>query len=326
LQGLLGERGYRTVGISQSFIVSSAYGLDAGFGGFYLNDQLNGLQLRSQDARSFLASWLSQQDGVSPVFAYVHTVDPHAPYAEGVPETLEAQGKISDSAAVAHLRSLYDTEVRYTDRELGRFLDLLKWLGLYERSFVILTSDHGEEFAEHGGLEHGKTLFEEVLRVPLIVKYPGGRWAGQRVGGAVSLVDVVPTVLAGLTPPLEADLDGKPLPGPETAQRRDQPVYFEVAPAWEPESSKPRVDLRGLVSGGVKCIEDRTAARLQAFALASDPAERQALPQESAEAAHCRQLLDGWSRTRERRVKEQRSRRRASPEALEHLKALGYVN
>ncbi|HSG40659.1 MAG TPA: sulfatase-like hydrolase/transferase, partial [Thermoanaerobaculia bacterium] len=245
---------------------------------------------------------------------------------EGLPQSLTDRGKVSDAAEVAHLRALYDAEVRYTDQELGRFLDLLKWLGLYEGSFVILASDHGEEFAEHGGLEHGKTLFEEVLRIPLIVKYPGGRWAGQRIGGAVSLVDVAPTVLAGLTPPVEADFDGKALPGPETPQRRDHPVYFEVAPARDPKSSKPRIDLRGLVSGDIKCVEDRTAARLQTFALAADPAERQALPQEAAEAVRCRRLLEGWSRTRERQVKEQRSRQRASPESLERLKALGYVN
>jgi arylsulfatase A-like enzyme len=345
LQRLLGERGYRTVGISQSFIVSSAYGLNAGFGGFYLDDQLNGLQLRSQEARSLLAGWLGQQDGGSPLFAYLHTVDPHSPYSppplfreslrtrttqppqeEGLPQSVEARGKIKDAAEIAHLRALYDAEARYADQELGRFLDLLRWLGLYDHSFVILASDHGEEFAEHGGLEHGKTLFEEALRVPLIVKYPGGRWAGQRIGGAVSLVDVAPTVLASLLPPLKADLDGTPLPGPETARRRDRPAYFEIAPAWEPESSVPRIDLRGMVSGGVKCIEDRAASRLQAFALAADPAERRALPPQAAELERCRRLLEGWSRSRERQVREQRSRRRASPEAMERLKALGYVN
>lgn len=344
LQGLLGKSGYRTVGISQSFIVSSAYGLNAGFGSFYLDDQLNGRRLGSQEARGLLASWLSQQDTSSPVFAYVHTVDPHSPYSppshfrerirrrtvlppqeEGLPQILAAQGKASDPTEIAYLRTLYDAEVRYTDQELGRFLDLLKWLGLYESSFVILVSDHGEEFAEHGGLEHGSTLFEEVLRVPLIVKYPGGRWAGERIGGAVSLVDVAPTVLAGLTQPVEANLDGSALPGPETARRGDHAAYFEVTPAWDPKWSIPRIDLRGLVSGDVKCIEDRTAARLQTFALAADPAERRALPPESAEAARCGRLLKDWSAARERQVKAQRSRRRATPETIERLKALGYL-
>lgn len=344
LQRLLGERGYRTVGISQSFVVSSAFGLNAGFGGFYLDDQLNGVQLRSQEARSLLAGWLGQQDGGSPLFAYLHTVDPHSPYSpplrfreglrtrtalppqeEGLPQMVEAKGKVSDAAEIAHLRALYDAEARYADQEFGRFLDLLRWLGLYDHSFVILASDHGEEFAEHGGLEHGNTLFEEVLRIPLIVKYPGGRWAGQRIGGAVSLVDVAPTVLAELSPPVEADFDGSPLPGPETARRRDHPVYFEIAPIWEPDSSYPRIDLRGMVSGGVKCIEDRAASRLQAFALAADPAERQALPSQDAGMERCRRLLEGWSRARERQVREQRSRRTASPESRERLKALGYV-
>jgi arylsulfatase A-like enzyme len=337
LQQFLGERGYRTVEISHSFVVSKAYGLDAGFGSYYLNDHLNGLQLRSEQARGLLASWLSQNADGSPIFAYLHTVDPHGPYSPPqqplevvIPEALAAKGTI-DRAEVAHIRALYHSEVRYADREFGRFVDLLKWLGLYDHSFVILAADHGEEFAEHGGFEHGTTLFEEVLRVPLIVKYPGGRWAGERVDEAVSLVDIAPTVLAGLGGPQERTFDGRILPGPEGAGRRA--VYFEVAPYHDPSSGQPRIDLRGLVLENVKCIENRAgvdrrgqpAPRLQAFDLAADPAEQRPLPLNAVETARCRRLLDGWSGERERQVNEQRSRREASPETLERLRALGYL-
>ncbi|HEX6863033.1 MAG TPA: sulfatase, partial [Thermoanaerobaculia bacterium] len=332
LQQLLGERGYRTVEISHSFIVSKAYGLDAGFGSYYLNDHLNGLLLRSEEARGLLASWLSQSADGSPIFAYLHTVDPHAPYSPpqkplevGIPSVLAAKGTI-DRAEVAHMRKLYDSEVRYADREFGRFVDLLKWLGLYDHSFVILAGDHGEEFAEHGGFEHGTTLFEEVLRVPLIVKYPDGRWAGKRVGEPVSLVDVAPTVLAGLAGPQERTFDGRILPGPERAERRA--VYFEVAPYHDPRSGQPRIDLRGLLLENLKCIEDRAGApRLQVFDLAADPAEQRPLPPNAVDTARCRRLLDGWSAERERQVKEQRSHRdvTVTPETLERLRALGYI-
>ena len=80
LPGLLKASGYRTVGISQSFVVSQAYGLSNGFDDFYLSNQLNGWQLRSQDASGLLAAWLQQRSADMPVFAYLHTVDPHAPY------------------------------------------------------------------------------------------------------------------------------------------------------------------------------------------------------------------------------------------------------
>jgi arylsulfatase A-like enzyme len=329
LQQLLGERGYRTVEISHSFIVSKAYGLDAGFGSYYLNDHLNGLLLRSEEARGLLATWLSQNADGSPVFAYLHTVDPHAPYSPpqkplevGMPSVLAAQETI-DRVEAAHMRQLYDKEVRYADREFGRFVELLKWLGLYDHSFVILAADHGEEFAEHGGFEHGTTLFEEVLRVPLIVKYPGGRWAGARVGEPVSLVDVAPTVLAAES--REGTFDGSVLPGPEGAKRRA--VYFEVAPAHDESSGRPRIDLRGMVLGNVKCIEDRAEApRLQVFDLAADPAEQRPLPPDAVDTARCRRLLDGWSVERKRQVKSQRSRIEATPETLERLRALGYLN
>jgi arylsulfatase A-like enzyme len=346
LQQLLSERGYRTLGISHSFIASDAYGVDRGFTNFYFTNHLNGLELRSQEARGFLATWLSQYAKGSPVFAYLHTVDPHLPYTppsgfraaspppSGYPSLasgLPGAGVAGDPKAVAYLRGLYEGEVRYTDREFGRFIDLLKWLGLYEQSLVILVGDHGEEFAEHGGFEHGRTLFEEALRAPLIVKYPGGRWAGGRVDAAVSLVDVAPTVLAALPDGGgAADFDGRVLPVPDTPRHRDQPVYFEVAPA---PGAEARVNLRGLVVGDLKCIENRTGVdrfrrptpRLQAFDLAADPGERRPYPQEAGETARCGRLLEGWSAARARQVREQRSRCTASPETLEELRALGYI-
>jgi len=343
----LGRHGYRTVGISHSFIVSPTYGLSEGFGSFYYSDHLNSRALRSQEAYGLLACWLSQQDHRQPFFAYLHTVDPHAPYApppgflpegagisrlppqeEGLPNLVMARGKVGDRAEVAHLRALYDGEVRSTDLQLGRFIDLLKWLGLYDHSFVILVGDHGEEFAEHGGLEHGTTLFEEVLRVPLIVKYPDGRWAGKRIGRAVSLVDVAPTLLAALAPGQETPGDGKVLPGPE-ASGREHEIYFEVAPLREHEAP---IDLRGLLVDGIKCIEDQSAVsprgkpapRLQAFDLAADPAERSPLADTAAAVARCRVLLDAWSRTR-KPLKNPPSERRVTPEMQERLRALGYL-
>jgi arylsulfatase A-like enzyme len=353
LQRILGERGYRTVGISHSFIASSAYGVDTGFGSFYFRNHLNGTQLHSEEARGLLATWLSRYADGTPIFAYLHTVDPHAPYtppaafrppagppeglqslASGLPDSLLGSGKELTPAAVAYLRALYDGEVRYTDHEFGRFVELLKWLGLYDRSYVILVGDHGEEFAEHGGLEHGRTLFEEVLRVPLIVKYPGGPGAGGTVNTPVSLVDIAPTLLAGLADTRGPAFDGKVLPVPGDTPRRDQPVYFEVAPAHDPNASAVPVDLRGLVVEGIKCIENRVKVdrsgrptpTLQAFNLAADPREQRPLAPDGSETSRCRQLLDSWSAVRERQVKEQRSRREASPETRERLRALGYLN
>ncbi|MFQ6038815.1 MAG: sulfatase [Candidatus Aminicenantales bacterium] len=86
--------------------------------------------------------------------------------------------------------------MRYTDeRFIGGLVDGLKELGLYERALIVFTSDHGEEFYEHKGWGHGHSLYDESLKVPLIIKFPGGEYRGRRVESIVSLVDVFPTIL-----------------------------------------------------------------------------------------------------------------------------------
>jgi len=101
-----------------------------------------------------------------------------------------------------HLVGLYEGELRWTDAEVGRLLARLDELGLTEDTLVVVTADHGEEFFEHGILGHRSTLYEEVVRVPLMLRLPGVLPAGERVHGLVSTIDVAATVLelAGLPP------------------------------------------------------------------------------------------------------------------------------
>lgn len=89
---------------------------------------------------------------------------------------------------------LYDGGIAYVDRELRRLFEYLKELDLYDESLIVITSDHGEEFLEHGLFLHHQN-FEEVARVPLLVKLPGGRGGGRRVPGLVTTLEVMPTVL-----------------------------------------------------------------------------------------------------------------------------------
>jgi arylsulfatase A-like enzyme len=127
--------------------------------------------------------------------------------------------------------ALYDGEIRYTDEYfLKAFLDELKSLGLYEDALLILLSDHGEGFYEHHMWEHGVQLYDELIRVPLLVKFPGSRFKGQRVKGNVSIIDVLPTVLGELgedSPPGQFEgADLRPLlkhPGED-----DRVCYAEV--------------------------------------------------------------------------------------------------
>ena len=101
-------------------------------------------------------------------------------------------------ADLAHLLALYDGEIRYADTEVGRVLDHLTARGLDRSTLVVITSDHGEEFLDHGSWEHQKTLYEEVVRVPLAIR--GAGLEPRRVRAPVSALDGAPTSWLGGVP------------------------------------------------------------------------------------------------------------------------------
>jgi arylsulfatase A-like enzyme len=121
------------------------------------------------------------------------------------------------------VRALYRGEVAEVDRQVGRVLRALDARGLRDRTLVVVVSDHGEEFWEHGGVEHGHTLYDEVLKVVMLVSWPGKLPGGARVGSVTSLVDVVPTIhdLLGLDhPPASDGISLVPLIRGETVPER----------------------------------------------------------------------------------------------------------
>jgi arylsulfatase A-like enzyme len=105
-----------------------------------------------------------------------------------------------DPATHRAMVALYDAEIRHVDSWVGRFLDGLREAGLYDPALIVLLSDHGEEFDDHGGWFHGLTLYEEMVGMPLVIKLPGGSLAGTRSARSVDMVDLAATVsgLAGI--------------------------------------------------------------------------------------------------------------------------------
>lgn len=149
-------------------------------------------------------AWL-ESHGDKRFFLFVHTYEPHTPYiAPTVYDAVFADDPDSsrfDQIPDGEKPIDYDREIRYADHEVAEFLGWLGERGLLDDTVVILTSDHGEAFLEHGYRFHGSTLFEEILRVPLLVAGPG--IAPGRVEVPVGLIDVMPTILelAGIAPP-----------------------------------------------------------------------------------------------------------------------------
>jgi arylsulfatase A-like enzyme len=205
--------GYRTGAFTTNAYLTRSAGFDRGFSTF----EYESLDARTVTRRAI--DWLEDGDDERPVFLWVHTIDPHAPYEPAEPYRGRwAPGVGPDVGSFEHVRSLagkppevtatfasqylalYDGEVAQNDAAFGELADYLRTSGRYEGACVVLASDHGEEFWEHGVNGHGWDLFEEVLHVPLIVKLPDSQRGGERVSQRVQHVDVAPTLLriAGL--------------------------------------------------------------------------------------------------------------------------------
>jgi arylsulfatase A-like enzyme len=215
-----------------------------------------------------------------PTFLYVHTMDPHVPYEPPPPfdrmfEPFPTEGHPGHDPRTDYEEPLdrermiaqYDGDVAFGDREFGRFLRELKADGLYDDALVVFLADHGEEFLDHGLWLHGRSLFDELIRIPLVVKLPGSRGAGRRIAEQVQGVDVVPTVLEAMGVPLPSDLGG-------------QPLQRTLAGGAAPRPALAEISHRGFVAHGVRTDGDKYIRRFSPdddelyFDLRKDPRER----------------------------------------------------
>jgi arylsulfatase A-like enzyme len=245
---LFKRAGYETAGFVTNGNVAPVFGFARGFDRYELLPGadipgLDGTVQRpqrpppsSEDATQRVLEWLDARKPSRPFLLYVHTADPHGPYLPppeyrarvGAPSGPAELGSLAmlqqlhagtlpvDAKLVHGLRALYDGEVAENDEQLGRLLDALKHRGLYDDALIVFLADHGEEFYEHRGWEHGHSLYAELEQVPLIVKLPRGEAAGTTIDRTVQLEDVLPTLLDVLGVESPA-----PLPGHSLLESRD---------------------------------------------------------------------------------------------------------
>lgn len=139
-------------------------------------------------------------------FMYLHYMDPHDPYSPPAPyDKMYPHVKRDRNSKNI---SLYDGEIRFTDEHIGRLFEKLKSLGVYDKSLIVITSDHGEAFGEHNDTRHGRTVYNELLKVPLIIKYPNSVRADTIIEKQVRSIDVLPSILGFLNISHEKSLDG----------------------------------------------------------------------------------------------------------------------
>ena len=299
------EAKYRTAAIVNVLFASQHFRMDRGFDKMdYVANEGNHLVRTADKTTDAALEWL-EKNGDEPFFLMVHYFDPHLLYEApaafrstfameedkqsddplfGQPQEVASfrQGTLSlDEALVSRLEALYNAEVAFTDRELGRLMRRIGEMGLDDSTIVVLTADHGEEFFDHGGFEHGHSLYDELIHVPLVIRDPGVIPVGKRVESVVRHVDVAPTIcrLAGIAadPAFVGD-DLSPY-WQGGATKRNRPVLAE-GNFWGPN----RLCLR---DDGLKTIvhlnNQGKVGKVELYDLDSDPAEQHDLSGESVE-------------------------------------------
>jgi len=267
LPAVLGEHGYATAAIVAGPWLKRVMGVDLGFDS-YDDSGIASLNGRlAEDVTDAALRWLRQRPE-GPFLLFLNYFDPHDPYGPPTEFLRGAPPRRGEVDAETRRRLLtrwaYEGEIRYMDHHLGRLMDGLRELGLYDETWIIVTSDHGELLGEHGIYGHGTTLHEPLLRIPLILKHPGTRTAPGTRDDDVQLVDLLPTILAELgleTPP---DVQGTAL------GRSGHPQIAEVYPL--PFMENAQGDFRTLREGNEKLLW-RSSGSQQLFDLAADPSE-----------------------------------------------------
>jgi arylsulfatase A-like enzyme len=333
----LRARGYTTAGVVSSYVLDARFGWDQGFEVFdddfaretatTMVPSEGGVEVfdRTADATTQRAvAWLeAERDRSRPFFLFVHYMDPHTPWV--APQEFVSRFRTPDLPAdgVSGLIARYDAELAFTDHQLGELLAALERLGLGEDTLVAVTADHGEGLMQHGELHHGTQLYEEQMRVPLVLRFPRRLPAGLVIDGPVSLIDLPPTLLEllGVPPSAGEVMQGRSLvPRIEAREPPDpeRPVFL-----FRPSNSEIPGEQYAVRVGDWKLIRGPGEGRRELFDLARDPRERE--DRAAAEAERVEELerrIDDWLRQHER---GDAAPDPVSPEDLERLRALGYV-
>jgi arylsulfatase A-like enzyme len=329
LAELLRGAGYRTLGFTDGGYVGTEYGFDRGFESF--DDSDGELQATLSQALQRIGVLA----GGERYFLFVHTYDVHCPYApskgyagrfqsEGA-QFIETRGRCGNphfngmSLAEGQVRFLsdrYDDSIREADAALGGFFEQLEKSGALADTVVVITSDHGEEFEEHGQIGHERTLYREALAIPLIIVAPGV--APARIAAPAGLVDIAPTVLTLLGVPVPEDMEGGSLvspPGGGAAKVRAGARVSELS--WQ-------VRLRSVMTPELHLILDLDSERAQLFEPRADPREaRDVAGRRPQELKELRGVLDRYAS--ERRPRKPATLDEVPDELTEQLRALGYV-
>jgi len=355
----MGRSGFRTAAIGINPTLDRKYNFDQGFLEYHFTygdagrsfgarllqtiDPLHYGEPSTEYLTETAIHWI-ELNYQQPFFLWLHYFDPHLPYApppDLLPDAAPPSRIGFEFAGLSRIRSghfvpsvsekewikgLYDAEVQHVDDNLGRLVKALRERNLYERSLIVFTSDHGEEFWEHGGFEHGHTVYDEVVRVPLSFKLPSSRSTAE-IAANVSTVAVTPTIMDVL------DISPTSM-NHESSELRSLSVFWNVPPPadWPPTVSSETLyyeKKEAIVLDGFKYIHEPSTGREELYNLVYDPLERVSLVGTSSEIVdRARRLLSAHQRRGEEiRQALDLEERFGDPDAglTEELRTLGYI-
>lgn len=348
LSETLNDAGYTTAAVIGNGNVSTAFGFAQGFEFF------KGLGKRpdSNLIHDVVDEWLDERSKTQPFFLWIQTIDPHDPYdppeefrhrfAPGVSQewALDTgrimgqmrQGVRPVSAATRqNLINLYDAEIAANDQQFGSLLERLEDEGILQDTLVIFTSDHGEEFYEHGGWQHGLNLHSEQLNIPLVIRPPGASQS-RRVTTRVQHIDLLPTILEaaglGIPPGLSGCSLMRVLKGEEYSTTCSNEPLFSWLELDQVRDPKMEPNTRAAIHLGEwklsQTLEGPEGDRLRLYRGLADPSESRDLASEHP-------VLAGFlaSLIQEKMRREVRSPKAEEAvigaELTEDLRALGYL-
>lgn len=294
--------------------------------------------------------WLARET----FFLHIHVVPPHSPYNAVSPydeefidfnnpllkngdlklfyspytNDLNKWGKGSNDPAVKNLLSdLYDVNLAVSDEFFGKIIRQLKESGIYDDSLIIFSSDHGEQFFEHGDTGHAKSLYAEEIRVPLLIKFPESfNISNRRVDSLVSTIDILPTILEVNNMPIPRYFQGQPLydlPGGKLEEIKRE--YISLCHAW------PDFLYEGIIWNDYKYIYSKVKKTEELYKMSVDPFEQDNIAGKKPQILlKLRELFKKYRRSVYRASdskndNKRKAKQKKDEEKLKKLKALGYL-
>jgi len=345
LAEILRRAGYATAAFVANPWIQRSLGFAQGFDVFDARDVGNEVPASRLFGKAL--AWLARRDRSRPFFLYLHLMDVHGPYeapradydllrgspglgpprpltagevARRMPYLMRGGGPPGDPATREAWRAAYAAGVRVLDRQLGGFVDELSRDGVLDHAVLVIASDHGEELVDHGGWGHGGSVYDEQIRVPLMIRLPRGLGGGRRVERVVSLIDLMPTLLGMAGAPSPPGIAGHDLGAVLAGGDRDGPgAAYASGVKWRPDVMAVRTREGKLIRAG--------SGATVVFDLAADPGERRASPGVSApRAAELAALLDAHRAALAAGPSLRRRTGAMAPGTRDKLRALGYLD